>query len=110
MGQTTITVRLDGAGPAEAGALAAELKLFLQSEDPALEVNVQREDPSRQDLGTVLMILVPAAGTIGLKQAVRAWKYKHRDRRLVLDSEHGHAVVDSPDEAEAAVTAVVPPA
>jgi Effector Associated Constant Component 1 len=88
-----LELTLGDVSPAEAHELAKELGSFLRSEDKSLEVRLARDDPTRQDFGATLVLLVGSAAGTAIAKGIRAWMAKRGGAKLVAKNAKGESLV-----------------
>jgi hypothetical protein len=68
-----LTLSFEGADVAEANRFAAELAQRLRDADAPIDGREARADPSAQDFGATLVLLLGAPAVVALAKGVSAW-------------------------------------
>jgi hypothetical protein len=79
--ETTYQIRFEDIAIADAGQHAKQLRLDLRDRFPDLTTSVVREDPSNQDFGTTLVLILGAPAAVvlakGLASGISAYLAAH---------------------------------
>src|SRR5262245_20880083 len=80
--QSRFEIRFQGLSVAEAGIKAAKLRKEISALDPNLNVSLQKDDPTTQDFGTTLVLILGAPAVIKLASGVASGiaSFLQRDR------------------------------
>jgi len=79
-----LTLSFEGADVAEANRFAAELAEQLREADAPIEVRETRVDPSSQDFGATLVLLLGAPAVVALAKGVSAWLAMRPDAKITI--------------------------
>lgn len=95
MDQQTYFITFDDASPAEASSYADELRNTLLDAVPDITVQRIRSDPTAQDFGTTLALILGAPATVAVATAIGNWlrirhtatlTFKSSDEQIIIQN------------------------
>jgi hypothetical protein len=97
-----LTLSFEGtADVAEANRFAAELAERLRDADEPIDVRETRADPSAQDFGSTLVLLLAAPAVVALAKGVTAWLAMRPNAKVTLKGKDGTVIASGLTSADA---------
>ncbi|MGC1295298.1 MAG: hypothetical protein WA869_09665 [Alloacidobacterium sp.] len=87
-----LTLSFEGADVAEANRFAAELAERLRDADASIDVQQRRADPSAQDFGATLVLVLGAPAVIALAKSVSAWLAMRPNAKVTIKGRDGTVI------------------
>src|SRR5271166_6338781 len=84
-----LILSFEGADLAEAGRFASELAEQLRDADAPIDVRVTRADPSAQDFGATLVLILGKSAVTALAKGVSAWLGMRPNARVIIKDKGG---------------------
>jgi hypothetical protein len=97
-----IAIRFENVSVGEANILAEELRGELLDADRSLTVERRRDNPSTQDAGATLLLILGTQSVVILAQAVRAWAARRPGTSLRVETKDGTLVATGLDHKNSA--------
>jgi Effector Associated Constant Component 1 len=96
-----LTLSFEGADVAEANRFAAELAERLRDADAPIDVRETRADPSAQDFGATLVLVLGTPAVIALAKGVSAWLAMRPNAKVTLKGRDGTLIASGLTSADA---------
>jgi len=88
MNQQTFIITFDDVSPADANRYAEELREVLLDASPDVSVERKRENPSTQDFGTTLVLVLGTPAAVAIARAIANWLALRRGT-ISIEAENG---------------------
>ena len=92
MDQQTYIIKFENISEAEANRYAGELRDMLLDATSDVEVSRRRDDPSTQDFGATLMLILGTPAVTAIAKAMGDWLTLHRQVGLTLKTANGEII------------------
>ena len=96
-----LTLSFEGANVAEVNRFAAELAERLRDADAPINVRETRADPSAQDFGATLVLVLGTPAVIALAKGVAAWLAMRPSAKVTLKGRDGTVIASGLTSADA---------
>jgi len=83
-------IRFEGLSLADAGKMANKLRDELARTLPEHAPEIRKDDPSNQDFGATLVLVLGTPAVLALANGIASWL--KRNRATISITEHGHVV------------------
>ena len=80
-------IRFEGVSLAEAGRLAARLRSDMLDVTPDVEATVEKADPSTQDPGSILVLVLGTPAIIAVARGLASFIRRERAASIVIESD-----------------------
>lgn len=97
MEPSTFIIRFDGVSAAESNKYAASLRDRLLEACPGIEVERRRDEPSAQDFGGTLAVVLGTPFVVALASALKAWVTRTNASSLQVWTSQGMLVATNLD-------------
>jgi membrane-associated two-gene conflict system component 1 (EACC1) len=96
-----LTLSFEGADVADANRFAAELAERLRDADAPIDVRETRADPSAQDFGATLVLVLASPAVVALAKGVSAWLAMRPNAKITLKGKDGTVIASGLTSADA---------
>ena len=93
MNQYSYIIKFNGISAAEANRYTSELRNMLLDSTADVTVERRREDPSTQDLGTILVLILGTSSVTAIAKALGDWLKLRNSVSLTIESAEGKVIV-----------------
>lgn len=91
-GKQVLRIRFEDVSVAEAGKKAAKLRQDLLDVSPQVEAEIEKEDETTQDFGTVLVLVLGTEAIVAIAKGIA--DYLRRDRGTIALESDGRVVAE----------------
>lgn len=92
MDHQTYIIAFDNVSGAEASYFANELRDVLLDTIPDVEVDLRRDNPSTQDFGATLVLVLGAPAVVATAKAMGDWLILHRRSEITIKTVTGEII------------------
>lgn len=96
------SIRFEGVSEADAGVYAGELRDALVDASDEVEVDLVRDDPNKQDFGTILSIVLGAPAVVAIAKALGDWLKMRAGASVTFTTAEGKVVLENISAKDAA--------
>lgn len=101
MDQQTYTITFDGVSDADANRYASDLREALLDASRDVEVERRRSDPSTQDFGATLVLILGTSSVAAIAKAIGDWLLLHRSVKMNIKNGEGEYIFENLTAAQA---------
>jgi hypothetical protein len=99
--QQQLTLSFEGADIAEANRFAAELAERLRDAESPIDVHEARADPTAQDFGATLVLLLGTPAVIALAKGLSSWLAMRPNAKVTIKGKDGTIIASGLTSADA---------
>jgi hypothetical protein len=88
-------IRFQDTSLAEANVLAESLRDAILDSHPDVSVKTQRDDPSLQDFGATLVLLLGAPAVVVVAKGIEQWLKRHQSASVRIEGPDGIIVAEN---------------